>query len=212
MKTYLLLAAVAAALPCAAAPVVSGPGACGARAVDNAAFVSCEGDELAVAMPAARQAAAPVARTITARDAWRLRHDRGARALLVDIRGIGEVIHHGMPLGSDANVPYLRTLSAFPDPGTIRSAGAPFNPNFLRHVDAARIAAGLRYQDPLVLLCRTGALSRYAAELLIEYGYTDVRIVSGGFDGAGGADGPGWKRAGLPWSREVQDGWVRLGG
>ena len=42
----------------------------------------------------------------------------------------------------------------------------------------------------IVLYCRTGHMSRIAAETLVRLGYTDVWDLVGGFEG--------WKRAGFP--------------
>src|SRR5512143_2925606 len=131
--------------------------------------------------------------------AWHLRHDHGGRALVVDIRGSAEVLRAGIPLGSDVNVPYLRNKLGATDTSMLASSGAPFNLHFLHQVDEALVEAGLNHGNTVILVCRNGALSRMASELLEEHGYVDVRYVEGGFEGAGGM--PGWKRAGLPWTR-----------
>ena len=53
--------------------------------------------------------------------------------------------------------------------------------------------------EPLLLLCRSGARSHYAAHLLARAGYARAYNVLEGFEG--GAPGLGWVNAGLPWER-----------
>jgi rhodanese-related sulfurtransferase len=47
-------------------------------------------------------------------------------------------------------------------------------------------------EQPLLLLCRSGVRSHYAAEVLAQAGYTRVYNVLAGFE-------QGWRPAGLPW-------------
>jgi rhodanese-related sulfurtransferase len=144
---------------------------------------------------------------ITPAAAWHTRHDHGGRALIVDIRGASEVLREGIPLGSDVNVPYLRNKVGYTDRSLLENSGTPFNSSFLREVDEARAEAGLTFGNTVILVCRNGRLSRMAAELLEEHGYGDVRYVEGGFDGVGPS--PGWKKAGLPWTRRIPAAWMR---
>ena len=213
MKRLVLLAALAAsAMPAVATPTVSGPGACGIRAVDNQSFLTCAGDQPAEAVGPPNRPIEPVAREVTPLEAWRARHDIGGRALLVDIRGMAEVIRDGSPLGSDANIPYLRSRTGATDAALLRSSQPPFNPHFAQRMDEVLAQSALKHDDPVVLICRSGALSRIAAQLLIEHGYSDVRIVAGGFMGASDlAPQSGWKTSGLPWTRDFQAGWMRVG-
>lgn len=52
---------------------------------------------------------------------------------------------------------------------------------------------------PLLLLCRSGARSHYAAHLLTQAGFARAYNVLEGFEGA--APGQGWRAAGLPVER-----------
>jgi rhodanese-related sulfurtransferase len=54
--------------------------------------------------------------------------------------------------------------------------------------------------DPLLLLCRSGARSHNAAHLLATAGFTRTYNILEGFEG--GAPGQGWRAAGLPWSQD----------
>ena len=49
---------------------------------------------------------------------------------------------------------------------------------------------------PIALICRTGARSGAVAAAMARAGYTNVYSVAGGM--LGSAEGPGWKRSGLP--------------
>lgn len=63
---------------------------------------------------------------------------------------------------------------------------------------------GIAHDQPIYLLCRSGARSLAAAELLGELGYSTYNILDG-FEGQLGSDGHrgngGWRAAGLPWKQ-----------
>jgi rhodanese-related sulfurtransferase len=61
------------------------------------------------------------------------------------------------------------------------------DPRFLERLEAA-----YPKDAPLLLICRSGVRSHYAAELAAAAGYTRVYNVSSGFE-------QGWRPAGLPW-------------
>ncbi len=54
--------------------------------------------------------------------------------------------------------------------------------------------------EPLLLLCRSGARSHYAAHLLTQAGYQRAYNILEGFEG--GQPGQGWRNAGLPWTTQ----------
>jgi rhodanese-related sulfurtransferase len=51
--------------------------------------------------------------------------------------------------------------------------------------------------EPLLLLCRSGVRSHYAAHVLAQAGFGHAYNVLEGFEGA--VPGQGWRAAGLPW-------------
>jgi rhodanese-related sulfurtransferase len=118
---------------------------------------------------------------------------REARAQLVDVRTDAEWAYVGLPdLG-----PLGKRLVpiSWQVPPTME-----VNPTF---IDELR-AAGLRPDDPLYFLCRSGARSRAAAEAAQAAGFAHAFNVADGFEGPLDADGhrgtrAGWKVAGLPW-------------
>ena len=70
---------------------------------------------------------------------------------------------------------------------------------------------GLKPDDPIVLICRSGDRSAAAANLLAQAGFKSVYSVVDGYEGDLAKDGPkagqrvvnGWKNAGLPWTYKL---------
>ncbi|WP_096702149.1 rhodanese-like domain-containing protein [Magnetospirillum sp. 15-1] len=67
-------------------------------------------------------------------------------------------------------------------------------------------AHGVKKDDTLLLLCRSGVRSRAAAELLTQLGYTGAWNVTDGFEGPHDSTKhrgavAGWKASGLPWAQ-----------
>ena len=106
--------------------------------------------------------------------------------MLVDVRTRAEWSFVGVPVidGAADAVAFVE-WSTFPA-GTVNE----------RFVDEV-VAAGLAPGRPVYLLCRSGVLSKAAADALTAYNILD------GFEGGHDADGhrtvSGWKNAGLPW-------------
>ena len=61
-----------------------------------------------------------------------------------------------------------------------------------------QIRAHFEPDQPLLLICRSGVRSHYAAELLAQAGFPHAYNVLEGFEGDDGAGGNGWRAAGLP--------------
>ena len=55
--------------------------------------------------------------------------------------------------------------------------------------------------DKLLLLCRSGIRSHYAAEILANAGFPHAYNVLEGFEGEQGLGANGWRAAGLPWKK-----------
>lgn len=112
-----------------------------------------------------------------------------ADAVLIDVRTDAEWAYVGVPA-----LPNLHRISwqRFP-------TGA-VDPDFVAKVGQA----GVRPDQPVFLICRSGARSQAAAQALAAAGYKDLTNVSDGFEGTldpakhrGTVNG--WKQAGLPW-------------
>jgi rhodanese-related sulfurtransferase len=121
--------------------------------------------------------------------------ERDQDAVLVDVRTPPEWNYVGLPDLGSLGKPVLRIQwQSWPE-GTI-------NPRFAEEV----AAAGVTPEQPVYLLCRSGARSRSAAQLLTQHGYRAAYNVADGFEGPHDASRhrgtvAGWKQAGLPWTQ-----------
>ena len=126
------------------------------------------------------------------RAAARIEGERLSYAGAVSVEEAHELAQAGL-----ANIVDVRTRSEYDNVGHV--AGSPLiewrrdgeqqpDPKFLERIRAAFPAK----EAPLLLLCRSGVRSHYAAEVLAQAGYTRVYNVLSGFE-------QGWRPAGLPW-------------
>jgi len=128
---------------------------------------------------------------VSVQNTWdALAHD--PEAVLIDVRTVPEWQFVGIPnltpIGKNV---VTVSWSHYPNQP---------NPSFVEDV----LAAGVDPQQPVYLICRSGARSRSAAAALIQSGFGQCFNVTEGFEG--GADGAGhrlggWKGAGLPWNQ-----------
>jgi rhodanese-related sulfurtransferase len=119
------------------------------------------------------------------------------RAQLIDVRTIAEWNFVGLPdlspLGRQVHCVEWQT---FP-------AGTP-NSQFVDQAQATLAKAGTGPDNPVLLLCRSGARSRAAAIALTKAGFRTCLNIDGGFEGDRDEEGhrgtvSGWKATGLPW-------------
>ena len=129
---------------------------------------------------------------LTPTEAWN-RLKRDPRARLIDVRTQAEWAFVGLPDLSELGQKVVQvSWQLFPD---MRP-----NPDFLSQL----AAAGLDPEAPVLLLCRSGARSRAAAEYLTEVGYQECWNITDGFEGATDSRShrgsvSGWKASTLPW-------------
>ena len=127
-------------------------------------------------------------------EAWELLKD-DPKAVLVDVRTMPEWNFVGLPrldgLGKET---ICVSWQSFPD--------MAMNGNFAAEVEAR----GVSRDQPVLLICRSGARSRSAAMALTAAGFGPCYNVAEGFEGD--RDGAlhrgsvgGWKVAGLPWAQ-----------
>jgi rhodanese-related sulfurtransferase len=139
-------------------------------------------------------AGADYAGDVTSKEAWETL-GREPGAVLVDVRTDAEWAFVGLPdLSQLGKGPILVPWQTFPDMRT--------NPNFAEEVGAK----GVRHEQTVFLICRSGQRSRHAAMALTEAGYGPCFNVSDGFEGGHDAERhrgttEGWKAAGLPWTQ-----------
>ena len=137
-----------------------------------------------------------IAGEITPQQAWEILQ-KEPRAVLIDVRSDAEWRYSGLPdLRALGKRTALITLLHYPT--------GEQNPAFL---DEVKAATGAAPEDPLLVLCRSGARSRSAAEMAAEAGFTRCYNVATGFEGPRDPEGhratiSGWKHDGLPWVQE----------
>ncbi len=148
---------------------------------------------------------------LSSQEAAKFMNQNASKALFLDVRTPAEVTFLGMPVQADANVPYMKD----PDFPAWDSAKGTFklelNPDFLPEVRRRLASKGLKPEDPIVLICRSGDRSAAAANLLAQAGFKSVYSVVDGYEGDLAKDGPkagqrvvnGWKNAGLPWTYKL---------
>lgn len=131
---------------------------------------------------------------VSSREAWEAL-SREPEAVLVDVRTDAEWAFVGLPdLTKVGKSPVLVSWQSFPD--------MRVNPKFAEEVGAK----GVRPEQTVYLICRSGQRSRHAAMALSEAGYGPCFNVSDGFEGGHDAERhrgttEGWKAAGLPWTQ-----------
>ena len=132
---------------------------------------------------------------ISSRDAWEILTD-DPRAVLVDVRTDAEWRYVGLP---DLTPVDKQTVcvcwQTYPN--------LQINPRFVEEVEGQ----GVSPDATVLLLCRSGQRSRYAAIALTAQGYGRCYNVADGFEGPHDAERHrgtrvGWKAAGLPWRQE----------
>jgi rhodanese-related sulfurtransferase len=128
--------------------------------------------------------------------AWQVLKSR-ARSQLIDVRTPAEWTYVGLPdLGCLSKRAVLVEWQTFPD--------RTVDPRFVERLEGELKALGVKPEDDLFFICRSGGRSLAAAKAMAAMGYGACHNVAGGFEGPldderhRGSVG-GWKAAGLPW-------------
>lgn len=133
------------------------------------------------------------------------------RAVLVDVRDPIEIKFTGFAEPTDIHVPWVLADRENYDAET-KTWPMVRNPDFEAQVRAELEALGVAEDDPILVMCRSGATrSAPAADVITEMGYDEVYSVTDGFEGGKLEDGnsagvrakSGWRNSGLPWSYEI---------
>ena len=135
----------------------------------------------------------PSIKRVTPQDAKQVL-DNHPDAVLIDVRSRVEFDYVGHPIGA-VHVPW-KDYPAWEQ-----------NPDFVADVRAALNASG--GDDParpILAICRSGARSMAAAEVLADAGYETLFNVEEGFEGDKDPDNHrgninGWRFCGLPWEQ-----------
>jgi rhodanese-related sulfurtransferase len=121
------------------------------------------------------------------------------RSQLVDVRTRAEWTYVGIPdLGPVGKRTVLVEWQTFPDQAV--------DPRFAERLAGELKALGVKEDDELFFICRSGSRSLAAAKAMAAVGYRACHNVEGGFEGPlddGRHRGAvkGWKAAGLPWQQ-----------
>jgi rhodanese-related sulfurtransferase len=120
-----------------------------------------------------------------------------AGSQLVDVRTRAEWTYVGIPdLGSLNKRAVLIEWQTFPD--------QTVDPRFAERLAGELKVLGVKLDDDLFFICRSGGRSLAAAKAMAAMGYRSCYNVAGGFEGPldderhRGTVG-GWRAAGLPW-------------
>ena len=133
--------------------------------------------------------------SITASVAWRwLQSDTAIR--LIDIRSTQEFLFVGHPLRA-THIPYIDEPDWIPNPCFT---------NQVRALLPVVVEMGVKREDPILLICRSGERSKAAGQVLLEGGVNNVFSVIDGFEGPLDKHDhrsriSGWRYEGLPWAQ-----------
>ena len=116
---------------------------------------------------------------------------------MIDVRTRAEWTYIGIPdLGPLGKRAVLVEWQTFPD--------QTIDPRFVERLAGELKALGVKQDDDLFFICRSGGRSLAAAKAMAATGYRACHNVAGGFEGPLDDDRHrgtvgGWKAAGLPW-------------
>jgi rhodanese-related sulfurtransferase len=144
---------------------------------------------------------------MTADQAYKHSMENMEKTLFVDTRTPSELNYLGAASVMDAHVPLV-----FMDTSDWNDKKHRYlrkdNKNFVADIDKVLAKKGLKKDDTVILMCRSGKRSAKAANMLAEKGYTRVYSVVDGYEGDKAKEGDnkgkrvvnGWKNSGLPWT------------
>lgn len=147
---------------------------------------------------------------LTAPEAFKIKSEGGAKVLFVDIRTRGEFQFVGAPALVDQNIPLIELDSPSRFDAKSGRYAMSLNADFVAAVSALAARMNIGKGDPIILMCRSGDRSAFAANVLQGAGYAKVYSVVDGFEGdmspTGRREINGWKNADLPWSYKMTEG------
>ena len=147
---------------------------------------------------------------VTAAEAYELLQEN-ERAVLIDVRDPIEIKFTGFAEPTDIHVPWvLADRNSFDEDA--KTWPVERNPDFEAQVKARLDALNVAEDDPIIVMCRSGATrSAPGADVIAEMGFSRVYSVDDGFEGSTLSEGDsqgvravnGWRNSGLPWSYEI---------
>lgn len=148
---------------------------------------------------------------LTSTEAYDLLKKDRENTLFVDVRTRAEINFLGMPIDADANIPYMSLSEFYTWDGKKNNFKMELNESFLTSIKERMTANGIKKDDKIIFICRSGSRSASAANLMAKAGYKNVYTIIDGYEGdkikKGVKKGQrlvnGWKNNGLPWSYKL---------
>lgn len=147
---------------------------------------------------------------VSAAEAYALMQEN-ERAVLIDVRDPIEIKFTGFAEPTDIHVPWVvADRNSFDEEA--KTWPMVRNTGFEAQVKARLDALGVAEDDPIIVMCRSGATrSAPGADVIAELGFSQVYSVNDGFEGSTLQEGDsqgvravnGWRNSGLPWSYEI---------
>ncbi|MFW6345186.1 MAG: rhodanese-like domain-containing protein [Halomonas sp.] len=147
---------------------------------------------------------------VSASEAYELMQEN-ERAVLIDVRDPIEIKFTGFAEPTDIHVPWvLADRDSFDEEA--KTWPVERNPDFEAQVKARLEALEVAEDDPIIVMCRSGATrSAPGADVITEMGFSEVYSMTDGFEGntlkesdsKGVRAVDGWRNSGLPWSYEI---------
>lgn len=140
--------------------------------------------------------------------------EHGQEMLLVDVRDPIEIMFTGFTEVVDINIPFMSSnRQKWNEKKNVFAM--EINPAFETQIAKALADRKLSKNSPIILMCRSGGeRGAPSAKALEGKGYTQVFVVTDGFEGEAIKDGDkknwrllnGWKNSGLPWGYSLNKG------
>lgn len=136
---------------------------------------------------------------------------KGDKTLFLDVRTRAEVNFLGTPTVADANVPYMKLNEWYAFNEKKGRFKFEVNSQFESEVERRVAEKGLKKDDMIIVMCRSGSRSAKAADLLAGLGYTNVVSIPEGYEGDKAKTGVqkgqrvvnGWKNRGMGWTYKL---------
>lgn len=150
---------------------------------------------------------------LSATEAYNLKFYNPYTVLLLDVRNLAELHYTGAPDLIDANIPYkFNTSEWVSNENSITGTfSMKENPNFVAAVENVLKSKNMTKENPIIIMCATGARAPFATRLLHQAGFKKVYAQMEGFEGIRATKGKhkgkrnvsGWKHSKLPWSYDL---------
>ena len=150
---------------------------------------------------------------LSAVEAYNLKFYNPYMVLLLDIRNQAELHYTGAADLMDANIPYkFDSLEWIPaNNAKTGMFSMKENKNFVAAVENVLKTKKMTKENPIIIMCATGARAPFAARQLYQAGFKKVYVQVEGFEGVRATKGKdkgkrnvsGWKHSKLPWSYDL---------